>query len=353
MLGYHNLGTIVQTSSRLKDLTAIVSYQNSQRRMNWGAALGRIPYAYYGGYGVEYGIIDGQEVIIEQEDLLWQINYQATAFVAYPFNQVRRVEFYTGFQYIDFDREYITYVYDAYTGEQLYRDKMPLPSADSISFAYTTLALVYDSSLFGATGPIIGQSYILEATPTIGSITYNTIMGDFRKYFMPVRPFTLAFRALHYGRYGKDADDERLWPLYLGYETLVRGYDYNSFSASEFEGNDVFDQARLFGSKILVGNVELRFPLFRVLGIGKGYYGLLPIDMIAFYDWGTAWGMDVFTGEQVKPTILGGERKSISSAGVGLRMNVLGYIVLGINYVKPFDRPNKGWYFQFSFWPGF
>ncbi len=353
MLGYHNLGTIVQTSSRLKDLTAIVSYQNSQRRLNWGAALGRIPYVFYGGYGVDYGIIDGREVIIEEEDLLWQINYQATAFLAYPFNQVRRLEFYTGFQYIDFDREYVTYIYDAYTGEQLYRDKMPLPSADSISFAYTTLALVYDSSLFGATGPIIGQSYILELTPTIGSIRYNTIMGDYRKYFMPVRPFTLAFRALHYGRYGQDADDERLWPLYLGYETLVRGYDYNSFSLAEFEGESPFDQARLFGSKILIGNVELRFPLFRVLGIGKGYYGLLPIDMIAFYDWGTAWGADVFTGEQVKPNFLGGTRKSISSAGVGLRMNVFGYIVLGVNYVNPFDRPGKGWYFQFSFWPGF
>jgi len=349
MLGYHTLGTIVQTSSRLKDLTAIASYMNSQRRLNWGAALGRIPYVYYGGYSVEYAM----DSVIEQEELYWQINYQATAFLSYPFNQVRRLELYTGVQYIDFDHEIVTYVYDYYSGSLLYRDKIPQPSADSIGFAYTTLALVYDSSLFGATGPIIGQSYMLEVTPTIGTIRYNTLMGDYRKYFMPVRPFTLAFRALHYGRYGRDADDERLWPLYLGYETLVRGYDYNSFSLEEFAGGSSFDQARLFGSKILVGNVELRFPVFRVLGIGKGYYGVLPIDMIAFYDWGTAWGSDVFTGEQVKPNFLGGTRKSISSAGVGLRMNVFGYIVLGVNYVKPFDRPGKGWYFQFSFWPGF
>jgi Tol biopolymer transport system component len=349
MLGYHTLGTIVQTSSRLKDLTAIASYQNSQRRLNWGAVIGRIPYVFYGGYAVDWS----GDAIIEQEELYWQINYQASAFVAYPFNQVRRVELYTGFQYIDFDHEIVTYVYDGYTGNLLYRDKIPQPSADSLSFAYTTLALVYDSALFGATGPIIGQSYILEFTPTIGSIRYNTMMADYRKYVMPLRPFTLAFRALHYGRYGRDADDPRLWPIYLGYETFVRGYDYNSFSMSEYEGDSVFDDARLYGSKIFVGNIELRFPLFRVLGIGKGYYGILPIDMIAFYDWGTAWGADVYTGEQVKPTFLGGTRKSISSAGVGLRMNVFGYIVLGVNYVKPFDRPGKGWYFQFSFWPGF
>ncbi len=46
-------------------------------------------------------------------------------------------------------------------------------------------------------------------------------------------------------------------------------------------------------------------------------------------------------------------RKPITSAGFGLRVNVLGYLVLGFNYVKPFQRPGKGWYFQFSFYPGF
>jgi hypothetical protein len=33
-------------------------------------------------------------------------------------------------------------------------------------------------------------------------------------------------------------------------------------------------------------------------------------------------------------------------------MNVLGYLVLGLNYVKPLSRPGKGWYLQFSIWPG-
>jgi hypothetical protein len=46
-------------------------------------------------------------------------------------------------------------------------------------------------------------------------------------------------------------------------------------------------------------------------------------------------------------------RKPLTSAGVGLRVNVLGYVVLGIDYVKPFQRPQKGWYWQFSFYPGF
>ena len=343
MLGYHSVGTIVQSSSRLKDLTGILTYQNSKNRLNWGAVAGRIPYV-YGGYSVYFD--PDQQAYIEDELLFWQINYQLSGYLAYPLSQVQRVEMYAGYQYIDFDAERITQAY-TFDGIPLYRDITKLPSSPSISYAYTTLALVYDSALFGATAPILGQSYMLELTPTLGAFNMYTIMGDYRRYYVPVRPFTLAFRALHYGRYGRDAEDERMYPLYIGYESLVRGYDYNSFSYTQNPGDPGFDPNRLFGSKMFVANAELRFPLFGVLGIGKGYYGVFPIDMIFFYDWGVAWT------EKNKPVLSGRERTSVSSAGLGLRVNVFGYLVVGVNYVKPFDRPDKGWYFQFSFWPGF
>jgi len=349
MLGYHSLGTFVQSSSRLKDLTGIVSYQNARHRLNWGAMAGRIPYV-YGGYGVSYDPVN--QLYIEESLLFWQINYQISGYLSYPFSQVQRVEMYAGYQLIDFETELITEAYSAFDGYRVYRDVEKLPSSPSIQYAYTTLALVYDSAIFGATGPILGQSYILEATPTFGSFNMYMIMADFRRYFMPLRPFTLAFRAFHYGRYGKDSEDERLYPLYIGYESLVRGYDYYSFAYSEYEQGSGLDQNRLFGSKMLVANAELRFPLLGVLGIGKGYYGAFPIDMVLFYDWGVAWNADS-QGQNNKPTFLGGTRQPISSAGIGLRVNVFGYLVVGVNYVKPFDRPDKGWYFQFSFWPGF
>ncbi len=346
MLGYHSLGTIAQSSSRLKDFTGIVSYQNSRNRINWGLNAGRIPYV-YGGYGYSYDPV--QQLYIEEEVLFWQFNYQVGGYMAYPFNQVQRVEMYAGYQYIDFDSEIITQAYSAFDNTLVYRDIEKLPSADSIQYAYTSIALVSDSSLFGATGPILGQSYILQTTPTFGSFNMYSVMADYRRYFMPVRPFTLAFRALHYGRYGKDAEDERLYPLYIGYESLVRGYDYYSFSSSEYAAGQEFNTSRLFGSRMLVANAELRFPLLGVLGLGKGYYGAFPIDMIFFYDWGVAW----HSGKDNMPRFLGGKTDPISSAGVGLRVNVFGYMVVGVNYVKPFDRPGKGWYFQFSFWPGF
>jgi Tol biopolymer transport system component len=347
MLGYHTVGTIVQSSGRLKDFTAYLTYMNSQHRLSWGGALGRIPYV-YGGYGYYEDPSTG--LLVEQEELFWQFNYQVTGFMSYPFNQVRRVELYGGYQYIDFSHEVITNIIDPYTGELMGRETTQLPAPPSIGFAYTTAALVYDSSLFGATAPILGQSYILELSPTVGSIDYLGALVDFRKYFMPVRPFTLAFRALHYGRWGKGGEDNRLYPIYIGYDTFVRGYYYGTFTVDEYSNPgspNYFDEGRLYGSKILVGNVELRWPLFGLLHVGKGYYGILPIDMYAFYDWGVAWGYGT------EPSFAGGTQQPISSAGIGVRMNVLGFMVLGVNYVTPLSRPNRGWFLQFSLWPGF
>ncbi len=349
MLGYHTVGTILSSSGRLKDFTAYLTYQNSQHRLNWGAAVGRIPYV-YGGYGIYE---DQSGYLIEEEDLYWQFEYLATVFLSYPFNQVRRLEFYGGYEYIDFSHEIITNVIDPYTGELVGRETTDLPAPPSIGFAYSTAALVYDSSIFGATAPILGQSYILELTPTVGSIDYLGAMVDFRKYFMPAKPFTLAFRALHYGRWGKGGEDSRLYPVYIGYDTFVRGYYYTSFEASEYadpNSKTYFDEQRLWGSKILVGNVELRWPLFGLLRLGKGYYGIWPIDVYVFYDWGVTWGYGT------KPSFVSGgtpTQKPVSSTGVGARMNLLGALVIGVNYVKPLSRPGKGWFWQFSIWPGF
>ena len=126
-----------------------------------------------------------------------------------------------------------------------------------------------------------------------GSINFTNAIVDLRKYVMPVRPFTFAFRVLHYGRYGSGAEDNRLTPLFIGYSDLVRGYDAGSFTNEELaadSSHNVFN--RLFGSKIAVANFELRFPLFGALHLGGGYYGILPLETGVFYDAGAAWSPD-------------------------------------------------------------
>jgi hypothetical protein len=53
------------------------------------------------------------------------------------------------------------------------------------------------------------------------------------------------------------------------------------------------------------------------------------------------------------PTLIGSGHKSFSSAGAALRVNIFGLAVVEIDYVLPFDRPQKKHVWQFSLTPGF
>jgi outer membrane protein assembly factor BamA len=103
-----------------------------------------------------------------------------------------------------------------------------------------------------------------------------------------------------------------------------------------------------------VANAELRFPLFGALGIGQGMFGILPVDFVAFGDAGIAWDSD---NADVRILGLGCDtgscREPVYSAGLGLRINVLGFLIAEIDYVRPFQRPVKGAHWQFHFTPGF
>jgi hypothetical protein len=353
MLGNHNLVTALQVNGTLKDITAQVAYQNLSGRLNWGGVVQQVPYL-TGGYAQGTGEVNGEPAFIEQQLLVRQTNRDIAGLISYPFSQVQRFDLQAGYSNISFDRELQTRGFSLLTGEEILSEEEDLPAAEALNLGIASAALVYDNSFFGATSPILGQRYRLEVAPTIGSLSYVGILADYRRYFMPARPFTFATRLLHYGRYAKDGEDARLQPLFLGYPGLVRGYSYGSFDGSECDPTPadpgacpVFDQ--LLGSRIAVANAELRFPLFGVLGIGSGYYGVFPVDFIAFGDAGLAWD----TAND--PSVFGssGTRDPVFSAGAGLRINLLGFVVAELALVRPFDRPEKGWIWQFELQPGF
>jgi hypothetical protein len=352
LLGNHNLVTALQVNGSIKDLTAVVGYQNLSRRLNWGGSIQQIPYV-TGGYAQGASTVEGEPAFIEQQLLVRQTNRDITGGISYPFNEVQRIDLQAGYSNISFDRELHTRATSFQTGELLIDDEEDLPAPSSLNLGLGTAALVYDNSFFGATSPILGQRYRFEVSPTFGSLSYVGALADYRKYFMPVRRFTFATRLLHYGRYGNGGEDPRLQPLFLGYAGLVRGYSYGSFDASECVpppedpgACPVFDQ--LLGSRILVANAELRFPLFGVLGLGSGYYGAFPLEFAVFGDGGLAWD----TAND--PSVFGsGTREPVFSAGVGLRINLLGFAVAELDLVRPFDRRGKGWMWQFELQPGF
>jgi len=318
--------------------------------VNWGLVGGQIPYL-SGGIAEDVGTVNGEPSLIEQTILFRQTERSAGAIVAYPFDRARRLEFQGGATQISFDQVVRTQAFSLNTGG-LFLDQTDTQSvANSLSLGTASAAFVSDTANFGATSPVQGQRYRFEASPTFGSVNYTGVLADYRKYVMPVSFYTLAGRILHYGRYGSGGEDPRFFPLYIGYPTLVRGYDINSIDPSECVPNatsscPAFD--RLVGSRLLVGNLEFRFPLLRPFtGPSRMMYGPVPIEMAFFLDGGVAWNR----GET--PAAFGGHRDGVASTGVSLRANLFGFAVGQFDFAHPFQRPGQGWLFQFSLSPGF
>lgn len=348
ILGNHNLVTGVSVYGGFNDASVLVGYQNLRNRLNWGVILQQAPYR-TGGFASGTAIVNGQTVFVQQELLQRQINREASFILSYPFSPQQRVEFGAGYTNISFTNQISTQTFDLVTGNQLADTTIDLPTPSALNQATASAALVYDNSLFGAVGPILGQRYRFEVDPSVGSITIYNVLADYRRYWMPSQKVTIAARVLHAGRYGSGGDDPRLAPIYLGYDGLVRGYPLGSFDASECQPTPaaptscpVFD--RLVGSRIAVASLELRVPLLGLLGAGQGYYGAFPLEFALFGDGGAAW-----TGSE-GPT--SGIRKPVFSTGAALRTNVFG-LVLQLNLVHPFDRPGKNFVWQFSLLPTF
>jgi outer membrane protein assembly factor BamA len=166
---------------------------------------------------------------------------------------------------------------------------------------------------------------------------------------MPVPFYTIAVRALHYGRYGGDAEDPRLLPVYIGHPSLVRGYDIvlNGAECTLIAAPACRSSDPLVGSRALVGNLEFRMPLLRPLGLSGRMYGPVPTEIAVFADGGAGWNR----GE--RPSVFGGARPVAASAGLTLRTNIRGFAVAGFTLARPFQRQNERWVFQFTLAPGF
>ena len=268
--------------------------------------------------------------------------------LSYPFSTAQRFEVSGGGRRISLSQDVTERTYDL-SGQQISESETELAEPSALNLAEASGALVYDTSISGITSPIRGTRYRLEFSQTGGTINYSGVLADFRTYWMPVRPYTFALRGLYYGRYGSGAHDPRLPSLYLGYPGLVRGYEPGSFDAGEcgaqINGScPAFD--RLMGSRMAVANAELRFPLWGGFG-GNDFYGPIPVELAVFSDAGIAWGRSSAS------FLTRSDKEPVVSVGAAARVNLFGFAIAEINYVRPLDRPGRGWLWQFSLRPGF
>jgi outer membrane protein assembly factor BamA len=208
-------------------------------------------------------------------------------------------------------------------------------------------ALVGDTAVFGPTGPLLGTRYRLEGAPAAGGLSYTRVLADYRRYVMPVRPLSLAVRVLHSGRFGPDGDDPRLLSSFLGSQYLVRGHlqDLSRCQATFARvcGDD------LLGSRMLVGNLELRFPIWGLLS-RELKYGPVPADGFVFADGGLVWARAGVGAGLADPTRW--HRRGISSLGGGVRVSA-GGLPVEIAAIRALDGPAPRWLFDLGFRVGF
>jgi Tol biopolymer transport system component len=355
MLRNHQLVTAFQVNSGLgrstsfKDIGMQVGYFNQANRWNWGLIGGQVPYLSSGFQSSLSQRPNGDVIQTDQLFVFRQTERTATGVLAYPFNRASRVEVQGGVSQISFDQIVTTQSYSRITGAVFEDSTETTPIGETLSLGTSSAAYVFDTSIFGATSPVQGQRSRFEVSPTFGTLNFTGVLADYRRYFMPVNFYTLGVRVMHYGRYGSGGSDPRIFPLYIGYPWLVRGYDVGSFDNSECLSDGTTSCAaidRLVGSRMLVGNVEFRFPLLRPFGVSGNMYGPVPVEVAFFADGGTAWN----NGE--RPDIFGGSRGGVSSAGVAFRVNLFGFAVGEFDVTRPFQRPGRGWIFGFNLMPG-
>jgi outer membrane protein assembly factor BamA len=234
----------------------------------------------------------------------------------------------------------------------LENETVGLPSPDDLDLGRGYLAYIHDTSAFGFTGPVVGTRYRLEVGATGGSLQYQTALADFRRYVL-FEPASFAVRAMHYGRYGSGASDPLLADLFLGRETLVRGYSEDSFSAAECTagaGSTCPEFDRLIGDRLAVVNLELRLQALGTADFGLARAPLFPLELAAFLDIGAAWDED-------NPVELDFDRDSIervpvASVGLTARTLLVGYLPLEFFAAYPLHRPEEDLVYGFLIRPG-
>ncbi|MGH7583053.1 MAG: DPP IV N-terminal domain-containing protein [Gemmatimonadales bacterium] len=358
MLGDHEMLFSGYVNGRIDEAQVLAAYVNRTRRINWAVGLSQDPYFFYNGSGYQDTGIPGELNYVSEIRRIVLRSAFLTGY--YPVSRFQRFE--AGMHLTNFEDAVLDYYqpFDASSGiatADPYSQKTILREA---GFVQPSVAWVYDNALDGYTAPFLGRRMRIELAPTVGSWQYLQSTVDLRRYDHLVGPFTLATRALYFGRTGRDANE---FAMYLGYPDLIRGWTSGSFDRHECATLVVADPNsstgcasldQLVGTSIGVANAEIRFPI-----LSQQYMHWLPalfppIEGSLFYDAGVAWDGNSKVGwtrpAGASPTTF---RVPLQSVGLEVRINALGFVVLRFDYAKPLNRPGVSPYWTISFGPAY
>ncbi len=365
ILGHNQIFAALSINGEIYDFGGQVAYINQKSRINWGGAVSHIPYM--SGFSV-YDVRDvgnGEEPILDTY-IIRTFQQQAEAFGAYPFSRHHRFEVGGAIARYSYrvDRWWQSYYY-GYGG----RDKISNEEASQVfggNFNAFTIqqintSFVGDNAVFGIAAPLQGYRYRVGAEQYFGDYNFTAYTLDVRKYNR-YTPVTVAARAYTYMRAGRH--ENALYPLFLGYPHLIRGYESSSFRNS----TGSFNFNSLMGTRIAVVNFELRLPFTGPEKLAVIRSGMLFSDLNLFFDAGLAWSSDSQVAFRSTPRLIDSqpnptdpslppvetyERIPAMSAGVSLRVNLFGAMVLEPYYAFPFQRTDVQFgTFGLNFAPG-
>jgi Tol biopolymer transport system component len=353
LLGNNQMILAGQVNGRLSEAFFLGAYTSLGNRLQYTLGIAQSPYFFVQDYNVvPYG--DGSAYYLEQYQVARYIVREAFAIGMRPSNRFNRMEL--GISANNVARSIAIYsrAIDGYTGYGTQWVVDSILNFAGLNYVAPYAAYVSDNSLFGYTGPIAGRRYRLQVTPTVGGLRWTEFSADYRRYVPVLFNFlTLAWRTQTSIGVGPD---EMVFPKYLGRADYVRGYDREQYAA-QFCGGIFSDQTacnvtELLGSRFLLGNVELRFPLVRRFDLGVIPISLPPVDGLFFFDAGVAWtkGQSISLS---RPADYDQDlqRYLLRSYGMGVRMNLFGYALLRADYAIPLDRGSRKGYWVLTLGP--
>lgn len=359
LVGNSQLAFEAALNGDFNDAELFAAYTNLGHRIQYSVGAYQIPYYFYSSYQVVPGSPTSCTGCNATEQLVltrFEIR-QAFGIGYYPINQFSRWEFGLRLNDVARSNYYLSNGVDTVSGEGTGFGLDSIQNTSALNYAQPYIALVYDNSLFGATGPISGQRYRFQISPAIGSYQWMEYSGDYRHYFPILFDFlTLATRIESDISIGRDED---AFPKYLASPYFIRGYDrtypvFNSACGAAIgTSSAACNGIELLGSRTLFGNAELRFPIVRRIDLGPLPISLPPIEGLFFGDIGSAWshGQTLYFTRPANYNPVT-ERYFLSSYGAGIRVNLYGIAILRWDYAIPIDAGHQG-YWRFSVGPSF
>jgi Tol biopolymer transport system component len=357
IVGHNQLFSVLAVNGEIYDFGGQFGYVNQKHRINWGGTISHIPYpfAFLRFQTIEQ---DGREYLDYQYVIQRTFETQFGGFAYFPISTTRRIELSASHAWYYFRQDIFHTYYDRLTGFYAGQDRSRGDTRDGFNLQRVGLGYIGDNSYFGMASPMTGHRYRFSLEKMFGRVDMYSGIADYRRYFFR-HPFSVAFRASHFGRYGKDAENDLFYPLYLGYPTYMRGFDYNSLAQISdripgVESQEDFSRFldNLIGTRMLLGGLELKVPFTgpeRLALISSGFFFT---ELGWFLDAGIAWREGQSLGFNLTSNTQN-ERYAVFSTGPSLRINLFGALVLEPYYAIPFtvDTRLRG-VWGLNFWPG-